>query len=188
MAEAVRASQPLALLTLIDSSGDANHHPMRALLRPNTEATGLPAEIPALAVRQLAEIVSTAAPALLEIDPQGAMRPTTHLSDKTRQVFVDPLPGAHRLIIIGAGHVGQALADLGAMLGFHIVVIDDRAAFANRERFPGAAEIIVETLRSGPRFSKARQHLLRRVRHSGPFVRRERFAGGAAPETPLPQG
>ncbi len=32
---------------------------------------------------------------------------------------------------------------LGAMLGFHVVVIDDRAAFANRERFPSAAEIIV---------------------------------------------
>jgi xanthine dehydrogenase accessory factor len=143
MAEAVRASQPLALLTLIESPSDANRHPMRALLRPNTEAAGLPAEIPALAVRQLAEIVSSAAPALLEIDDQGGLRPTTHLNDKTRQVFVDPLPGAHRLIIIGAGHVGQALADLGAMLGFHIVVIDDRAAFANRERFPGAAEIIV---------------------------------------------
>ncbi len=143
MAEAVRASQPLALLTLIEPAGGANHPPMRALLRPNVETAGLPVELPALAVRQLAEIVSSAAPALLEVDAQGGMRPTTHLSDKTRQVFVDPLPGAQRLIIIGAGHVGQALADLGAMLGFHIVVIDDRGAFANRERFPAAAEIIV---------------------------------------------
>jgi xanthine dehydrogenase accessory factor len=143
MAEAVRSSQPLALLTLIEPSGDANHHPARALLHPNAETAGLPVEIPAPAVRQLAEIVSSAAPALLEIDAQGGIRPTTHLSDTTRQVFVDPLPGAQRLIIIGAGHVGQALADLGAMLGFHIVVIDDRAAFANRDRFPTASEIIV---------------------------------------------
>ena len=28
-------------------------------------------------------------------------------------------------------------------MGFHVVVIDDRASFANRERFPSAAEVIV---------------------------------------------
>ncbi|HVN28184.1 MAG TPA: XdhC family protein, partial [Candidatus Binataceae bacterium] len=37
----------------------------------------------------------------------------------------------------------QPLCKLGAMLGFHVTVIDDRASFANRERFPEADEIIV---------------------------------------------
>ncbi len=142
MAEAVRGSQPLALLTLIEP-GDGAQGPQRALLRPNVESTGLPVELPAKAIGQLAEIVSSAVPALVEIDPRGELRSTTHLNDKAPQLFVDPLPGAQHLIIIGAGHVGQALAELGAMLGFHVVVIDDRAAFANRERFATAAEIIV---------------------------------------------
>jgi xanthine dehydrogenase accessory factor len=142
MAEAARASKPLALVTLIETNG-ANHDPARALVRPNAETTGLPVELPPKAIRQLSELVSAAVPSLLEIDAQGELKPTTHLSASAAQVFVDPLPGAQRLIIIGAGHVGQALADLGAMLGFHVVVIDDRAAFANRERFPSAAEIIV---------------------------------------------
>src|SRR5215469_5038452 len=142
MAEAVRGSQPLALVTLIDPA-DRGQLPARALLRPNTEGAVLPVELPARAIGQLAEIVSTAVPALMELEPGGELRSTTHLSDKAAQLFVDPLPGAQRLIIIGAGHVGQALAELGAMLGFHVVVIDDRAAFANRERFPSAAEIIV---------------------------------------------
>jgi xanthine dehydrogenase accessory factor len=142
MAEAVRGSQPLALVTLVQP-GEGARSPQRALLRPNTESAGLPVELPAKAIGQLAEIVSSAVPALVEIDPRGELRTTTHLSDKASQLFVDPLPGAQRLIIIGAGHVGQALADLGAMLGFHVIVIDDRGAFANRERFPTAAEIIV---------------------------------------------
>jgi len=142
MAEAVRGSQPLALVTLIDPA-DGGQLPARALLRPNTEGAVLPVELPARAIGQLAEIVSSAVPALMELEPGGELRSTTHLSDKAAQLFVDPLPGAQRLIIIGAGHVGQALAELGAMLGFHVVVIDDRAAFANRERFPSAAEIIV---------------------------------------------
>jgi xanthine dehydrogenase accessory factor len=141
MAEAVRESQPLALLTLIE--GENATEPARALLRPNADGSGLPVELPAKAVGQLAEIVSSSVPALLEIDSGGNLKSTTHLNGKTHQLFVDPLPGAQRLIIIGAGHVGQSLADLGAMLGFHVVVVDDRAAFANRERFPTAAEIIV---------------------------------------------
>ena len=33
---------------------------------------------------------------------------------------------------------------MGSMLGFHVTVIDDRASFANRERFPTADEMIVK--------------------------------------------
>ena len=58
-------------------------------------------------------------------------------------MFLDPISGAQRLIIVGAGHIAQPLATMGSMLGFHVTVIDDRASFANRERFPTANEIIV---------------------------------------------
>lgn len=40
------------------------------------------------------------------------------------------------LIICGGGHVGKALADLARMLDYQVTVIDDRAEFASRERFP----------------------------------------------------
>jgi xanthine dehydrogenase accessory factor len=57
------------------------------------------------------------------------------------------------LIICGGGHVGQAVAQAGRWLNFRVTVIDDRADFASRERFPDpriqliAAEF-VEALRS----------------------------------------
>lgn len=40
------------------------------------------------------------------------------------------------LVICGAGHVGRALAMAALQLGMRVVVIDDRADFASRERFP----------------------------------------------------
>jgi xanthine dehydrogenase accessory factor len=42
------------------------------------------------------------------------------------------------LIICGGGHVGRAVADAARLLDFRITVIDDRADFASRERFPDA--------------------------------------------------
>ncbi len=43
-----------------------------------------------------------------------------------------------RLVIVGGGHVGKAVADLAADLEFDVWIIDDRAEFASPERFPRA--------------------------------------------------
>jgi len=58
-------------------------------------------------------------------------------------VAIEPhLPQPH-LVILGAGHIGTALARLARLLRFAVTVIDDRALFANRERFPDADQVIV---------------------------------------------
>ena len=41
-----------------------------------------------------------------------------------------------RLVVCGAGHVGTSLARLAASTGYHTTLIDDRADFLKRERFP----------------------------------------------------
>lgn len=49
-----------------------------------------------------------------------------------------------RLVVCGAGHVGAALAKLGALLGYETTLIDDRADFLQRDRFAGEAiELVV---------------------------------------------
>lgn len=47
------------------------------------------------------------------------------------------------LYIFGAGHVSLFTARVGAMAGFRTVVLDDRADYANPERFPDADEVVV---------------------------------------------
>lgn len=49
----------------------------------------------------------------------------------------------NKLIITGAGHIGEQLNKIAKILGFYTVVIDDRIEFANKERFGDADEIIV---------------------------------------------
>lgn len=54
---------------------------------------------------------------------------------------IQPLP---RLIVCGAGHVGAALAKLGAFLGYQTTLIDDRAEFVSSDRFLDAnIELVV---------------------------------------------
>jgi xanthine dehydrogenase accessory factor len=48
-----------------------------------------------------------------------------------------------RLVVVGAGHVGQAVANLAAQADFDVWVVDDRHQYANRDRFPAAQRILV---------------------------------------------
>lgn len=48
-----------------------------------------------------------------------------------------------RLLIVGGGHIGQAVGNLAADLDFDVWVVDDREEYANKERFPRAERIVV---------------------------------------------
>jgi xanthine dehydrogenase accessory factor len=60
-------------------------------------------------------------------------------------ILVDPVLSAETVFLFGAGHVAQPTARLAAMVGFRVQVVDDRAAFANTDRFPDSEKIRVIT-------------------------------------------
>lgn len=64
----------------------------------------------------------------------------------TMDVYIEPIEPSPELYVIGAGHVGFHLARLANEVGFKVHVVDDREKFANAERFPDAAEIVVEDI------------------------------------------
>jgi xanthine dehydrogenase accessory factor len=58
-------------------------------------------------------------------------------------VFLHALLPPVRVIIVGATHVGQILTDLAVPIGYDVVVVDPRAAFATRERF-GSTDAVID--------------------------------------------
>ena len=80
------------------------------------------------------------------------------LHDRSGRLRTDPglfircYTPAHRLIIVGAVHIAQALAPAAVMAGFDVTIVDPRTAFATAERFPDITlthewpDIALETL------------------------------------------
>ncbi len=111
------------------------------------------------------EASGMAAPASYLFDSQGKVQaslgvlssPAGSLSANLRPIGERPRPynvkgisylpvlPRCRLLIVGGGHVGKAVADLAADLEFDVWIVDDRAEFASAERFPRAERRI-----SGP--------------------------------------
>lgn len=111
---------------------DGEHAGKRALFAGNQllVADDLPAEV-------LTQLAGKSAELLAETEPE----PTLVAS---LRAYFEPILPKPTLVICGGGHVGAAVGKLAAWSGFDVVAIDDRASFANKERFPDAAKIIVD--------------------------------------------
>lgn len=57
-------------------------------------------------------------------------------------IFVEPIT-TPVLWIFGGGHVSKALGQIASLAGFRVTIVDDRDAYATRERFPEAHGTIV---------------------------------------------
>lgn len=59
------------------------------------------------------------------------------------EIFVEPIEGAPRLIVVGAGHVGAAVARFAREVGFRVVVVDDREELNDDAHVPGCERVLL---------------------------------------------
>jgi len=79
------------------------------------------------------------------IDPDAITRSRTLLAEDRSErfesasgpIFIQVFNPPFRLIVVGAVHIAQPLAQLASLAGYDVLVIDPRAAFAEVERFAG---------------------------------------------------
>ena len=67
----------------------------------------------------------------------------SELARREGDVFVEPFRRPAHLIIVGAIHIAIPLHRLAKLMGYRVTIVDARAKFATRERFPEADELIV---------------------------------------------
>ncbi len=136
--EALAADQAIALVTVIHATGPWRAHlGAQMLVREDGATTG------ALRLgNALEQTIRDAALSAMRKREPGVME-YTGPDGCVAEVFFDPFLPRPSLIIVGAGHIAVPLAQLASSLDFEVTVIDDRASFANKERFPQARQIIV---------------------------------------------
>jgi xanthine dehydrogenase accessory factor len=67
-----------------------------------------------------------------------------HEIEPGTEVFIEPFLPPPTLLIVGGVHVAIPLTRFATTLGFSVTIIDPRAKFANRERFPEADRVLLE--------------------------------------------
>lgn len=99
------------------------------------------------AIGKARQVLQTRKPATVKYDLNDDFAEETGLvCGGQMEVFIEPIEASPAVYIFGAGHVGYYLGKLAHDAGFAVHVIDDRAAFANRERFPFATDVIVDDI------------------------------------------
>lgn len=61
------------------------------------------------------------------------------------EVLFESIGKQEKLLIFGAGHIGQSMAPMAKQLGFHVTILDNRKEYATSERFDEADQVM-----SGP--------------------------------------
>jgi xanthine dehydrogenase accessory factor len=86
---------------------------------------------------------------------RAGAKPTVAIEYETeegqKQKYSEVLEPPPKLVIAGAGHVGQALARLAADAGFEITIVDDRADLTSHERFPAVKQRVIGEIEDGLR-------------------------------------
>jgi xanthine dehydrogenase accessory factor len=96
----------------------------------------------------------------LHADARAALAERTHrhltyrTDTGTVKAFVEVQAQPPHLIIVGAGHIAVPLATIAKLNDFEVTVLDDRAQYAQRSRFPTADRVIAGPFR--PELQKLR--------------------------------
>jgi len=148
--EALRQGQTVALCIVVATRGSTPRRVgSKMLVYPDGRILGTVGggETEHRVVQEALSALQEGRPRLLEyrlIDPE---RGDPGVCGGEMHIYVEPIQPPPTLVVVGAGHVGRALAELGKWLGFRVVVSDDRKELCTPEAFPEADECLAVPMR-----------------------------------------
>ena len=136
---AIDGGQPVVLATIVDTEGSVPRHAgTKMVVTSDGDTVGtigggnVEASIAADALASL----KARRPSLREYVLHDPSQGDPGVCGGTMRVYLEPYMAPHTVYIIGAGHVGSAVADLAHWLGYRTVVVDDRAELVDEAALP----------------------------------------------------
>src|ERR1700677_5040333 len=134
--------QKCALATIVDVRGSIpSYESAKLLVREDGSMTGTIGGgcVEAEVWNAAREVIETEKPRHLNFSlGQDAAYDNGLICGGQLNIFVEPVIPQPRAFIFGGGHVSKSLSKVATLAGFSTVIVDDREAFANPERFPEA--------------------------------------------------
>jgi len=134
----LEADKQPVLVTVINSSGNPDLLGKKSFFSVGTDQNG------DLGNKELNSLAGEWAEQVRSEGKTRILRTTGNTGKPEFELLLEPAPAPVELLILGGGHIAKPLAAMAAILGYQAIVVDDRPAFANTARFPGASQIICQ--------------------------------------------
>ncbi len=145
LVRARNAGQKCALATIVETEGSIpSFQSAKMLIRDDGSMVGtIGGGCTEAEVWQAArDVIETEKPRLLRFNlNQEAAYDSGLICGGQLNVYVEPVLPTPTVFIFGGGHISKSLSKVASTAGFRTVIVDDRERYANRERFPEAAEV-----------------------------------------------
>jgi xanthine dehydrogenase accessory factor len=144
--ELSRQGVAVALATIVKASGStprAAGTKMLILADGSIRGTIGGGEMERRVIAEAQEVLAAGGSRLLHYEYREVVSGDPGICGGENDVFIECLAPPRQLLIVGSGHVGQAVAQVAALLGWQTVIFDNRPEWASRERFPQAQAIEV---------------------------------------------
>ncbi|MGP4969667.1 XdhC family protein [Psychrobacter aquimaris] len=157
-----QSQQPLTIATLIRSTThfdkrNPSNSQLQIGMRLNLDADASSANIAAMGANNVNEIVSKASSTLINIVKHLSEDKLLHKNaeyvvvkddhdDLVTEWLIQRLQPQIRLLICGAGNDVMPLVTMAKLQDWHVTVVDSRAQYAKRRRFPQADRVMVLAL------------------------------------------
>jgi len=145
---ALKSERAVALATVIEAGGAWRASVgQQALVHENGEMMGA-LRLPGTSAEFVPQLVQAALSSIQAGKPRVERAVEVGTENTWAEIFVEPFVPPPVLLIAGAGHIAAPLASLAHLMNYSVSVTDDRASFANRERFPTAKQLLVGDIES----------------------------------------
>lgn len=139
--EAIRRGEPAALATVIETRGSTPREvgaKMLILADGQTVGTVGGGPLEAQVIEDARIALSEGQSRQCQYQATGKPHDVADTCGGDVRLFIEVLRPRPTLLIVGAGHIGQAVAELGSFLGYRVAVLDERADMVTAERFSQA--------------------------------------------------
>lgn len=143
LVEAAAGGTPVLLAAVLEPGPLALEQGAKMLVEPTGERAGTLGDVALddLVAERAPLAFSSHAAETLYVGPDV-------LSERTivgaTSVYLEVVEAKPVFLVVGAGHIGRALAKLADFLDYHVVILDDREDFADATLVPEADEVICE--------------------------------------------